>query len=249
MIKVNGQVINPLIFSDNTSQVWKYLYHTNSFNSIIWEYENESEVFHIFQILHFLNENSFCRTQLLVNYLPYARQDKSININETFALKTFIKLLDNFKQGLSVHVVDVHNPKALPEYFHNLVPNDRIKQVILEVDPDLICFPDKGASLRGYRTQGIETITLDKKRNQSTGEIEGLEYLGNLDLKGKSALIVDDLCDGARTFIEASKLLYKLGVSEVNLYTSHGIYSKGTKVIFDSGIKRIFNYKEEVLND
>lgn len=247
MLKLNNQPVNVTIFNDKTSQVWKLpIIYTNSPNVIDWEFENESEVFHLYQLLHLLDENSHIMTQLNIPFLPYGRQDKGVRNDSTFALLSFRKLLEPFSHCLSIHTIDAHNPKVLTDMFHNTIPNDRIKQIILETNPDVICFPDKGASLRGYTTEGLPTIVLDKKRNQLTGEIEGLVYNGILDLKDKSVLILDDLCDGGRTFIEAAKLLYELGAKTVDLYTTHGIYSKGVDHVRSTGIKRIFNFKGEL---
>lgn len=46
-------------------------------------------------------------------------------------------------------------------------------------------------------------------------------------------------------FPDKSSQIWKLP-EEVYLYTTHGIYSKGTKILFDNGIDRIFNRKGEV---
>jgi ribose-phosphate pyrophosphokinase len=66
------------------------------------------------------------------------------------------------------------------------------------------------------------------------------------NLKNKSVLIVDDICDGGRTFIEAAKLLYIEGVNNVYLYVTHGLFTKGIQILYDAGIKRIFTYKGEI---
>jgi ribose-phosphate pyrophosphokinase len=43
--------------------------------------------------------------------------------------------------------------------------------------------------------------------------------------------IVDDICDGGRTFIELSKELKKRNCGNVYLIISHGIFSKGIDVL------------------
>ena len=59
-------------------------------------------------------------------------------------------------------------------------------------------------------------------------------------------LIVDDLTDAGGTFILTAKELLSNGVKEIGLYTTHGIYSKGTEILFNSGITRVFNLSGEV---
>ncbi len=46
-------------------------------------------------------------------------------------------------------------------------------------------------------------------------------------MKGKYCVIVDDICDGGRTFIELAKTLKEGGAQRVVLYVTHGIFSKG----------------------
>jgi ribose-phosphate pyrophosphokinase len=249
MIKLNGLEIKPTIFPDGTSQVWKLdLISSRKDNVIEWEYENNSELITVVQLgILLLTETSY-KPILNIPFLPYSRQDKEVSNITTFGLKCFLKLLAGVEDIFSsIVTVDVHNPKSLVgSKIHNLIPQGQIREVIGTTKTDVICFPDKGASQRDY---GIAApfFSLDKKRNQSTGEIEGLFCPLPLDLTDNVVLIVDDICDGGSTFIEASKLLYKMGASEVHLYTSHGLYTKGIGVLKEAGIKRIFNHKGEVL--
>jgi ribose-phosphate pyrophosphokinase len=43
-------------------------------------------------------------------------------------------------------------------------------------------------------------------------------------------LIVDDICDGGRTFIELAKVLRPLTNGSIFLYVTHGIFSQGLDV-------------------
>ncbi len=104
----------------------------------------------------------------------------------------------------------------------------------------IVCFPDNGALTRYEASfQGWPMIYCDKIRNQDTGEITGLslQTMG-VDIAGKSVLIVDDICDGGRTFIEVAKLLKD--ASRVDLAVTHGIFSKGFGCLYEAGIDRIF---------
>lgn len=253
MIKLNGHIVTPTMFPDGTSQVWKLPVNKvcNPEAKIQWDFENEAEIIHVLQLADLCNActSGAEKCSLIMNYLPYARQDKNINNDSTFALRTFLELL-KYKFS-KIEVVDAHNPHIFKSYSGSLpiinkMPDERIKEIIEDIKPDLIVFPDAGASNRGYNIQGIQSFNLMKKRNQLTGEIEGLKTELPLNLNGLKLLIVDDLCDAGRTFIEAAKLLYNMGASEVNLYTSHGLYTNGVDCLRDSGIKRIFNYKGEV---
>ena len=49
-------------------------------------------------------------------------------------------------------------------------------------------------------------------------------------VKGKKCLIVDDICDGGGTFVGSAKLLIEAGADRVDLYVTHGIFSKGIPI-------------------
>jgi ribose-phosphate pyrophosphokinase len=71
-----------------------------------------------------------------------------------------------------------------------------------------------------------EIIRCDKLRDISTGKIiETIVY--HDDLCGKDAIIVDDILDGGKTFIEIAKVLKQKNVGKIYLIVTHGIFSNG----------------------
>lgn len=52
------------------------------------------------------------------------------------------------------------------------------------------------------------------------------------DVKDKTCLIVDDIADGGRTFIELAKKLKDAGAKRVALYVTHGMFHYGFEEIF-----------------
>lgn len=244
-------------FPDGTSQVWriKILDTATKITSmnVVWDFENEGEFLQVMQLGTLLSVDfAWLHRTLHMPFLMYGRQDKPVNNFNTFALNTMNDLFKFTGYFHSITSVDIHNPKAT--LVANIDPSSRINEVLNLTDTTLICFPDKGAALRGYKYDEEKygaPIILDKNRNQETGEILGLKFalklLGTGMLRSHSVLIVDDLCDGGRTFTEAAKLLKgKGGADKVYLYTTHGIYSKGSDILFDNGIDRVFNYKSEL---
>lgn len=247
MIKINGINVNVTMFPDKTSQIWKLpeeLFKEHPVINIEWDFDHEGEIMHLAQIsCLFQNKDR----HLTLNYLPYARQDKEINNYTTFALNPFCRII-NSMGFRSISVLDPHSKKAR-EYLNRFVeikPDYIIKNVYELSKSELICYPDFGASNR-YSLK-YDNVIIQKIRDQKTGQILktelSVDYISMI--KDKSVLIVDDICDGGRTFVEASKLLYKFGAKEVNLYITHGIFSKGLKPIKDSGIMKIFTKNGEI---
>lgn len=260
MISINGYEVKPTIFPDWTSQVWKlpediieYI-KTSHEVEVKWVFESESELFSVMQLGHLITSMISCdivfspvKVCLYVPYLPYGRQDKEISNDSTFGQNTFLIIANEFFDVIKTF--DAHSTSLLNWEFGinhviNLYPEDAINVAYAESDCDIICFPDKGASERYASLDDDPQVIMGKVRDQSTGEITGLEIVAILDnpgdLNGLKVLIVDDICDGGKTFIEAAKLLYKHGVKEVHLYVSHGIFSKGLDILHEAGIIKVF---------
>jgi ribose-phosphate pyrophosphokinase len=246
MITLNGVEVIPTIFPDGTSQVWKLdpkIFRTQLF-TIVWCFYSESELMHLAQLKYLLDLHGYVGCVLTLPYLPYGRQDKDVSNEECFALAPFARLLDGMAFD-AVEVFDAHSDRLGDMMRTNVVliePMEEIQKAIDACNPDLLCFPDSGA--RGkYQPMFSEYpwIAFDKVRASSTGIIEGSTILlGANSPKGKSILIVDDICDGGATFIKTAEMLYTDNAIEVNLYVSHGLFTKGKQVLRDAGIKRIF---------
>lgn len=273
MIKIYDHVVEPTIFPDGTSQVWKLpdeviaKVRDNCEATIEWEFGGDSEVFYVCQLAELLNalgRNIY--VEVKADFLPYGRQDKPVSNDATFALTTLLNVLDI--SGVDeVITTDAHPPAwDLPPICNSHSPEEHIRDAVDAVKADAICYPDSGARQR-YAKLDLENqtpkpriqprprlkyprlskIILEKVRDQATGEITGLAFKLRADMDIKSILIVDDICDGGRTFIESAKLLKaEYPDADIHLYVSHGIFSKGTDVLFDAGIKTIHTIKGEV---
>jgi ribose-phosphate pyrophosphokinase len=138
---------------------------------------------------------------------------------------------------------DVHSPvaDAIFKEFTNF-ENEKVDSLLSMVESYLgvewdsatvIIAPDKGAVPRAEvaaRFIGSHEVKYATKvRNPENGEILRTEIQDG-DYKGKNLLIVDDICDGGRTFIELAKVLREHNPSRIDLYITHGIFSKGFEV-------------------
>jgi ribose-phosphate pyrophosphokinase len=185
--------------------------------------------------------------QIVMPFLPYGRQDKDVSNDATFGQHTLLFILRQFFD--SVCTFDPHSVELLQQYFGKeedggikiIHPVIDIQRAIDGCGADMLCFPDKGAAARYGKDFNLPCVILDKVREQSTGKILGMS-IDNAGIVPSSTniLIVDDICDGGRTFREASILLYKCGAKNVHLYISHGIFSQGTEVLHNDGIVDIY---------
>jgi ribose-phosphate pyrophosphokinase len=250
MLRLNGKKIVPTIFPDKTSQVWNIpasiLIEYSSFAQIEWSFESEAEFMHLAQLVSLLKSRNL-KIRLNIKYLPYGRQDKDVSNDATFALRTFLKLLGTLDIERII-CLDPHSDLAYNYMynFHAYYPSAELYKAYLDTGSELVCYPDKGALTKyrliyGYFIQ--DYIHGEKVRDQATGRITSYKLVG--DPKDKKVLIVDDICDGGATFILLAKELLDAGATEVNLFVTHGIFSKGLGVLVEAGIKHIYTHEGE----
>jgi len=238
------------IFPDKTSQVWKlpdFILDSRHIK-IIWNFEEEREIIDLINLKSLLNSNSV--VVLHMPYMPYARQDKDVSNNSTFSLHTLAYLLNGLNFNL-VTANDVHNEhetKLNIINFHNITIKQVIENMKERVHLDVVCFPDRGAESRYSKFFTCKTVVANKIRNQQTGMISNTTIRDNSEEIIKNAenvLIWDDLCDGGRTFIEVAKILKEINPKiDIDLYVSHGIFSKGKEVLHEAGINMIWTWKD-----
>lgn len=242
---VNGNEVKftTTIFPDGTSQVWKLDdFEFDQYADepvILWLYENEAELFHVLQLNALVEAEVGEPCILRAPYLPYGRQDKTIQNDMSFALRVFKDTLYN--AGICrIETFDAHSKSEMVYDMPEVSVNDFHLELITRNRYKVLCFPDKGAAAR-YGSYGLDVIYCDKVRNQETGEITGFKLVDNgVDLTNKKVLIVDDICDGGATFIKVASLIKPFTFENIDLAVSHGLFSKGKQPLHLAGIDNIF---------
>lgn len=194
---------------------------------------------------------------LMIPYIPYARQDRVCNVGESLSIKVMARLINQL-QCHEVVMVDPHSDvapalidKARVIHQADIIVNTEMAAFIRDNNCALIA-PDAGSHKKCAEIQkkllnrGIETelFTANKSRNLIDGKIIHSEVNG--DVRGKNLLILDDICDGGRTFTALSQLLKDKGAKKIFLYVTHGIFSQGLEPL-KKGFDQIFCYHK--LND
>lgn len=184
---------------------------------------------------------------LEIPYFPYARQDRVCAKGQAFSLEVMAKLVNDLNCN-QITVWDAHSPvteelikaKNIPQA--EIIASCPALLTLLKASNSVLVCPDKGAvkKCEALKEQLSinEMIQSEKVRDPRTGKIVDTQIQSG-DLKGKTAIIVDDICDGGRTFIEIAKKLKEKNVDTVVLYVTHGIFSKGLEV-FDGLIDQIY---------
>lgn len=178
---------------------------------------------------------------LALKYLPHARADRRFEVGNSFPLAVFTQAIRGVFD--EIFLTDAHST-----YFENNIrcSTEETKQWqcflaagVNVVSGDILIAPDKGARKKIVELQQhldnkiIATFVVEasKKRDRETGRIIETTLSDNCDVKGKRCIIVDDLADGAGTFIPLAEKLKEAGASQVDLYVTHGIFAKGLDIL------------------
>lgn len=184
----------------------------------------------------------------VMQYVPYARQDRETIKYGPTSLKVFASLINSCKFK-RVYVVDPHSiaVENLIDNVEIVDHNHYILRYITDLKDVVILAPDIGSikrceslikCIKEDYSEDVELIVAHKTRDPDTGNIKDIKILGDVP-KNKKIFVVDDICDGGRTFTE---LLDKTKLhldNEVHLWVTHGIFSKGDLSLFNAGYKTI----------
>lgn len=183
-------------------------------------------------------------TREIALYVPYfigARSDRKFLDGGVNYLKQVICPIINSLNFVTVVVLDPHSDvlEACLNNYEKVNNHTLVKYSLSKIDnkngaQDRICLvsPDAGAYKKIFdvaKKFGIENIiTATKVRDMRSGNILRTEIPTlnqHADLK---YVIIDDICDGGRTFIELAKAIKGSRPSaKVYLVVTHGIFSAG----------------------
>ncbi len=170
-----------------------------------------------------------CRPSRLGLFLPYfpgARQDRR-QPGTPFTLSIYTEAIK--RAGLDVVVtLDPHSDVLASRldieiiHAHEAMPSVRGYAGFI--------VPDAGAEKRVHsaaRALGVETVVHARKtRNTKTGALSGFQCEA-LPVPDGRYLVVDDICDGGGTFNGLADAIDTRGRAKLDLWVSHGIFSKG----------------------
>jgi ribose-phosphate pyrophosphokinase len=176
-------------------------------------------------------------------YIPYCiggRSDRKFVDGGINYIKTVIAPILNSQNYNEVIVLDPHSDilEACINNFRKKTNVDLVKFALSLIDNKdgaqqrtAFISPDAGALKKIYdlaKIFKVENVTTASKiRDVLTGNIVRTE-LPIMNLDGiEQIVIVDDICDGGRTFIELAKVIREQTDKPIYLIITHGIFSAG----------------------
>jgi ribose-phosphate pyrophosphokinase len=182
-------------------------------------------------------------------YTPHflgARSDRQFEDGSINYLKDVITPIINSQGYETVTIVDAHSD-VLEACIHNYRKIDNISLVkfaLTDIDNTngareklILVSPDAGALKKMYHVSehfGIDKMVIaNKHRDIKTSKITHTEVPGlTQEPVSKNFVIIDDICDGGRTFLEIAKTIRKeredfVFNDKIYLVVTHGIFSAG----------------------
>jgi ribose-phosphate pyrophosphokinase len=190
------------------------------------------------------------KVELYVPYFLGARSDRKFKEGGVNYLKDVICPIVNMQKFDQVTVMDPHSDvlEACLENYQKIDNSQLVEWSLKQLENELcLISPDAGAFKKIYdlaRKFNLKNIvTASKVRDLETGEILHTEVPISVHDAGKNFLIIDDICDGGRTFIEIAKGIRErealssvtAATGKIYLVVTHGIFSAG----FESLVEHI----------
>ena len=243
MIKIDGKEISSNKFPDGTFLL--NLKVDNWDNATIeWNFENNEEALMLMFLTRHLQNYNVSYIELVMPYIPNARQDRVKYSEDVFTLKYFAEFINSLGFN-KVIVFDPHSSVS-EALIDNLVidnPQRFIDDVITKIyrsinhEKLMAFYPDEGAMKRYSNMIGMPYVFGIKKREWRTGKILGLDIGGDAEsIKEKNVLIIDDISSRGGTFYHSAKKLKELGAKNIYLYVSHCEETILEGEIFTSGL-------------
>lgn len=242
MIKINNKIISPKFFTDSTMKIELELISTKTLITVTWAFDSESELILLQYIMMYLNDKyPSIPKHLIMPYVPNARMDRVTKDTEVHTLKYFCKIINSlgFERVLCL---DPHSDvtATLLDHFDidysSRIVKSAINDVISKIErywdinynDIILAYPDKG-SVHRYDPSKILCFPVmpyvygEKKRDWNTREILSYSLINpaNIDIKGKTVLICDDIISTGGTITEMVSLLKKEEVNKIFIYCSH----------------------------
>jgi ribose-phosphate pyrophosphokinase len=189
---------------------------------------NES-IMELLLILDAINRASAGSITAVIPYYSYARQDRKDKPRVPISARLLADLI-TVAGAQRVVIVDLHSPQ-IQGFFNIPVDNLHALGVLYDYLKDkvdgetVVVSPDAGGVERARLLANKIgcPIAIIYKRRPEPNVAEVLDLIG--DVKGKRAIIVDDIIDTAGTVCAASELLLSRGASRVDVVATHGLLS------------------------
>ncbi len=171
------------------------------------------------------------RVFAVIPWFGYSLQDKVFRPGEPIAMKVIATLLDSVSTYRYI-LMNLHNSSGAGFFAKpsSVLSSDEVfMDEIKTMSGDVVIVSSDFGGLKrvGNFAQKLTLplANIDKRRDLHTGEVVAHAITG--DVKGKTAVIVDDIINGGSTAIEAARILREHGAKKIVMFATHAILADG----------------------
>ncbi len=201
----------------------------------------------MFMMLDALKRASAAEITLVMPYYGYARQDRKVAPRAPISAKCAAELIATAGANRLV-VVDLHAPQ-IQGFFNGPVDHlfaiptlARAWRDQMGHGDEYVCVsPDSGGveRVRAFAKRIDSTIAIIDKRRTGPNEAKAYHLIG--DVKGKTAIILDDMIDTAGTLVQAVDSLINNGAKKVFAIATHPVLSGPALTrLQESGVEKVW---------
>lgn len=205
----------------------------------------------LFFIVDALKRSGASMVTAVIPYLGYERQDHVFRDGEAVSLEVIIQTLERIGADKLV-VFDLHSIK-IPELFTIPVLHlsaldlfaEKIREIVSRQSREkfVLVSPDMGGIRRikmlSESLDNMPYATIEKNRDLATGDIKDSSMEG--EVRGKTAIIVDDMISTGRTIIAAEKILLENGAKNIFIFATHAVFSaNASRLLQNLKAKKVF---------
>jgi ribose-phosphate pyrophosphokinase len=202
---------------------------------------------HIMELLlmiEALRRASARRITAVIPYYGYSRQEKKSTGREPISGKLVANLITAAGAN-RVLAMDLHTP-AIEGFFD--IPVDHLRSVNvltthcrqMHLEDVVVVSPDPGGVLRAndFRARIGASLAIIAKQRPQPDVAEMLEMVG--EVRGKNAVIIDDIIATGGTLVEASSMLMERGARAVYAFGVHApLAGQAAEMIAGSAIRHV----------
>ena len=178
-----------------------------------------------------LRRASARRITAVVPYFAYAKQEKKMAGREPISAKLLANMLATAGADRML-TIDLHAP-AIEGFFDIPVDHLRAAPILVQHFVDLqsenlvVVSPDAGGVARAndFRQRLRAPLAIIAKQRPRPDVAEVLEMVG--DVRGKVAVIFDDMISTGGTIVEAANVVKERGAIEVRACATHAVFADG----------------------
>jgi ribose-phosphate pyrophosphokinase len=192
-------------------------------------YPVDSHLMELLLMIDAFKRASAWRITAVVPYYAYARQDRKDKPRVPISAKLVADLMETAGASRAL-TLDLHAPQ-IQGYFN--VPVDHLFAAPVLVDyfkkaalgPITVVSPDAGGVERArYFAKKMDApLAIVDKRREDMNVSEVMHLIG--DVRGRPALVVDDIIDTAGTLVKTAEALLKEGATKVFAACTHAVLS------------------------